>query len=95
MNKAVVIREVGFYALSIALLLYALRDSEPVDDDPLGGNHIFISFTEASLVFSAYIAYVIVCGNFPAIVDFFSKRDGFADKRGDYGSTDSGRSKVL
>lgn len=87
LDAAIVTREVGFYALSIALLLYALRDKEPVDDDQLGVEHIFISFTDAALLASGYILYVIVCAYFDPIVDFCSKRR--ASRRGfgaDYGT---------
>ena len=89
LDKAIVIREAGFYALSIVLLLYALGNSQPDEDDPLGGNHIFISFTQALVLFLAYVAYVLVCANFPAIVAFcFKTSEGgkFADKRSGYGS---------
>lgn len=84
LDVAIVTREVGFYALSIALLLYALRDKEPVDDDQLGVDHIFISFSDAALLASGYILYVIVCANFDSIVDFCtgrpsSRRDSIAN----------------
>lgn len=69
LDRAIVTREVGFYALAIVLLYIALRDIEPVEDDDL--EHIFISFPEACLVFSGYIAYVIVCANMKSIVAFF------------------------
>jgi ABC-type Mn2+/Zn2+ transport system permease subunit len=74
LDAAIVMREVGFYALSIALLLYALQDKEPADDDQLGGDHIFISFTDAALLAFAYVLYVIVCANFNTIVDFWKNR---------------------
>lgn len=74
LDAAIVTREVGFYALSIALLLYALRDKEPVDDDQLGVDHIFISFSDAALLAAGYILYVIVCANFEPIVDISTKR---------------------
>lgn len=67
-------REVGFYALSIGLLLFALRDKEPADDDQLGGDHIFVSFSDAALLAGAYILYVVVCANFDSIVNFVSRR---------------------
>jgi len=73
LDKKILIREVGFYALAIALLYFALRDSRPLDDDPDGPKHIYISFYEAAIVFSGYILYVIVCSNFEAIVSFFTK----------------------
>jgi len=87
LDPAIVTREVGFYALSIALLLYALRDKEPADDDQLGGDHIFISFADAALLAGSYILYVFVCAYFEPIVDFVSQRR--ASRRGfgaDYGA---------
>ena len=75
LDRAIVIREVGFYALSIGLLMYALHDREPVDDDEVGNDHIFISFFDACVLFGAYIAYVLVCANFPAICAMISRSE--------------------
>lgn len=69
LDRAIVMREVGFYALGIVLLYVALRDVEKVEDDDV--EHIFISFWEACMVFSGYILYVIVCANMDAVVKFF------------------------
>lgn len=69
LDRAIVTREVGFYALSIVLLYIALQDIEPVEDDDV--EHIFISFPEACMIFSGYIAYVLVCANMKSIVAFF------------------------
>mmetsp|Transcript_2394 Transcript_2394/g.3158 ORF Transcript_2394/g.3158 Transcript_2394/m.3158 type:complete len:644 (-) Transcript_2394:234-2165(-) len=72
LDKAVIAREVGFYALAIILLYQALDDSRPSpDDDETGTNHIFISLFDASLLFLAYVLYVIVCSNFDAICGLF------------------------
>jgi Ca2+/Na+ antiporter len=68
LDKAVVIREVGFYALSIVLLYIALQDVRPLPEDPDGDDHIFISFWEATIVFSGYILYVLVCANMETVV---------------------------
>ncbi|KAG7368186.1 CaCA family Na+/Ca+ antiporter [Nitzschia inconspicua] len=68
LDKAIVTREVGFYALGIMLLYFALQDAKPLPENPDGVKHIFISFWEATLVFSGYILYVIVCANMDAIV---------------------------
>ena len=68
LDRALVTREVCFYALSIGLLWYVLHDIEQID----GEEHIFISFFDACLLVSAYIAYVLVCANFEAIVKLFS-----------------------
>lgn len=69
LDRAIVTREVGFYALGIVLLYIALRDIQPVDDDDV--EHIFISFPVACMVFSGYILYVVVCANMTAVVKFF------------------------
>lgn len=68
LDRAIVTREVGFYALAIILLYMALQDVEPVDGDD--EDHIFISFADACMIFSGYIAYVIVCANMESIVSF-------------------------
>jgi len=67
LDKTILIREVSFYALAIALLYFALQDSRPLEGDPDGPNYIHISFYEATMVFSGYILYVIVCSNFEGI----------------------------
>ncbi|CAJ1945251.1 unnamed protein product [Cylindrotheca closterium] len=69
LDRAIVMREVGFYALGIVLLYVALRDTDFVDGDDV--EHIFISFPEACMVFGGYILYVIVCANMEAIVKLF------------------------
>ena len=74
LDRAIVTREVGFYALAIALLYYALQDHRPLESDPDGPDHIFISFHEACLVFGGYILYVIVCANMDAVVGFFTQQ---------------------
>ena len=72
LDQTILAREVGFYALAIALLYLALQDVRPLDIDPDGPNYIYISFYEATMVFSGYILYVIVCSNFDAIVAWMS-----------------------
>jgi preprotein translocase subunit SecG len=64
LDRAIVTREVFFYGLSIGLLLFALHDIEPSDDDEVGNDHIFISFSDACVLFGGYIVYVLVCANF-------------------------------
>jgi hypothetical protein len=71
LDRAIVNREVGFYALSIVLLYIALRDIRPVDYDEV--DHIYISFGTACMVFSGYIGYVLVCANMESVVAFASK----------------------
>lgn len=70
LDQAIVTREVGFYALSIALLYLALHDTAPDPTDPSGNDHIYISFWKACLLLAGYVAYVIVCANMDAIVAF-------------------------
>ena len=75
LDGAIVTREVGFYALGIVLLYFALQDHRVADDDELGPEHIFISFKDACMVFGGYIAYIFVCANMEAIVSFFKERE--------------------
>jgi Ca2+/Na+ antiporter len=70
LDPAVVSREVGFYALSVVLLYAALRDTRPDPDDDSGVDHIYISFGDSLVVFSGYVAYVLVCANMEAVVTF-------------------------
>lgn len=72
LDKAIVIREVGFYALSIILLYVALEVRAPADDDELDDEHIYIAFWDACILFGGYIAYVAVCANMEWIVALFS-----------------------
>jgi hypothetical protein len=102
LDKTILIREVGFYALAIALLYFALQDSRPLEDDPDGPNYIYISFYEATIVFSGYILYVIVCSNFEAIRSCLTttkKSAGEAlsayNKRTKYGATVSTKVRII
>ena len=72
LDKVMVIREVGFYALSIGLLYVALSESQYDYDGNDNSNnnageegveHIYVSFWKASLLFGGYILYVAVCSN--------------------------------
>ena len=76
LDPAILVREVGFYALSICLLYFALQDVRPEEDDPDGEDHIFISFADASMVFGGYVLYVIVCGNMDSILGLFGSAPG-------------------
>jgi len=79
LDKKVLAREVFFYALAILLLYFALQDTRPLDDDPDGPNYIHITFYQATIVFSGYILYVIVCSNFDTIVQCFSRTKKVVD----------------
>ena len=104
LDRAIVTREVGFYGLSILLLYYALHDRHPADDDAVGDDHIFVSFSDAVILFAGYIAYVGVCAKMDSIVAFCSgqpTKKKQLQSSGDteeqqklYGSTDSCFSKV-
>ena len=77
LDPAIIFREVGFYALSIVLLFFALQDNRPDPDDESGVDHIYISFGQACYVFGGYILYVIVCAKMDDIVAFCSgKKSG-------------------
>lgn len=68
LDPAIVIREVGFYALSILLLYMALRDTRP---DNNGVYYIYINFGVSCYVLAGYIVYVLVCANMDAIAAVF------------------------
>mmetsp|Transcript_70693 Transcript_70693/g.143568 ORF Transcript_70693/g.143568 Transcript_70693/m.143568 type:complete len:647 (+) Transcript_70693:128-2068(+) len=73
LDKTILVREVGFYALAIFLLYLALQDARPLEDDPDGPKYIYISFRQATMVFSGYILYVIVCSYFERITSCWTK----------------------
>ena len=81
LDRTILAREVGFYALAIILLFLALQDSRPLEDDPDGPSYIYISFYQATMVFSGYILYVIVCSNFEAITSCMTTAKKSVDKR--------------
>jgi hypothetical protein len=78
LDPAILIREVGFYALSICLLYFALQDVRSEEDDLDGEDHIFISFADASMVFGGYVLYVIVCANMDSILGLLGCLPGSA-----------------
>ena len=92
LDKVIVTREVGFYALGIGLLYVALRDSEMDPDDP-EVEHIYISFLDAALLFGGYLLYVLVCANMERIVAFLGVGEE-EDEMGaiGYGTIEDGKS---
>jgi len=72
LDRAIVSREVFFYALGIVALYFALQDVEPVENDDSGIDHIFISFLDSCMVFVGYFFYVIVCANMDYVVACFT-----------------------
>ena len=82
LDKTMVIREVGFYGLSIFLLYVALSESrlemnngnDGGEDDNVGEaamEYIYISFGKACLLLGGYILYVVVCANMDVCIRFF------------------------
>lgn len=61
LDPTVVAREVFFYFLSLVLLLFAISDRRPVDDDVENENHLFISRKDGGLLVAGYLFYVTVC----------------------------------
>jgi len=86
LDKPIAIREMGFYALAIVLLLFALDDRRPLvdanGDDIPGPNHIYISFGKALSLFGAYLLYVVVLANFDSIMACISKKKKPAREKG-------------
>ena len=94
LDKTILIREVGFYALAIALLYSALQDSRPSEDNP-DVHYIYISFYQATKLFSGYILYVIVCSYFEVIRSFFTKaKKSIMRRTSNYGATVSKKVRI-
>ena len=74
LDRVAVGREVGFYALAIALIYYALHDVETVEGSDGTTKNIFISFTDSCILFGGYILYVIVCINMKSISKLFASK---------------------
>ena len=68
LDRTMVIREVGFYALSILLLYVAM--SEVVWDKYDEIERINVSLWKASLLFGGYVMYVVICINMEKILSF-------------------------
>lgn len=83
LDKAILIRDVSFYGLSLVMLLVALSDRQPADDDELGYNHIYISLWDGLLLLGGYVLYVVVCAYFESILRLFRRIRGFVDNKRD------------
>jgi len=83
LNKPIVIRETGFYALSIILLYYALSVSKPLENDPDGPNHLYVSLFPTCLLVLAYILYVLVMAYFEQILIFLGVKsdEGYSEEK--------------
>lgn len=74
LDKTMVIREVGFYALSIGLLWISLSEIVWDEDDRV--DRVNVSLWKAALLFGGYVLYVFVCSNMEKISNiprFFRK----------------------
>ena len=67
LDRAILVREVLFYGLSLVLFLLALRDRRPTDDDD-GRNHIYIGLGDGLVLLGGYGLYVLVCAYFKQIL---------------------------
>jgi hypothetical protein len=96
LDGAILTREIGFYALSILLLMIALRDTRPHEDDPNGPEFIYVDFGDGLMLFAAYCLYVLVCANFDAMLALLQqtkeKRRALSKDSKEYGSMPSSRS---
>ena len=96
LDGTILAREVGFYALSIVLLIIALRDTRPHENDPDGPEYIYIDFGDGLMLFAAYCFYVLVCANFDAILALMQqtkdKRQTLCKDGKEYGSISSSSS---
>lgn len=72
LDKAIAIREMTFYGLSLVLLLVAISERKPATDEEISegadGLHLYISLGKASLLFIAYLFYVLVLAKFDVIL---------------------------
>ena len=68
LDKAIILREVFFYALSLIILMIAVSDRRPVEDDESGVDHIFISLVGGCTLFAGYLVYVVVLAYFDRIM---------------------------
>jgi len=73
--KATLTRDVGFYALSILILLITISDRRRDENYPLGTKCIYICLWKAALLFGSYIVYVFVCLYFNQIIDFYRENE--------------------
>ena len=79
LNRAVVMREVSFYGLALALLWYALSDRHTDKND--GDVYIRINFFQAASLLAGFGLYVLVCAYFGRIEAlFFSGTTMFDDR---------------
>lgn len=93
LDRAIVTREVCFYALSIILLYAALQDKRPEPNDTV--DHIYISFLDAALIFGGYLLYIVVLVNMQAVTKWFTRPgSSLREPKSSYGSTDNEQSKV-
>ena len=69
LDRAILVREVLFYGLSLVLFLLALRDRRPTDDDDDDNrDHIYIGLGDGLLLLGGYGLYVLVCAYFKQIL---------------------------
>ena len=71
LDRAILVREVFFYGLSLVLFLLALRDRRPTDDDDDDDDnrdHINIGLGDGLLLLGGYGLYVLVCAYFKQIL---------------------------
>jgi Ca2+/Na+ antiporter len=76
LDKPIVIRETGFYALSILLLYNALSVSKPLESDPDGPNHLYVKLFPTCLLVLSYILYVLVMAYFEQILTVLGVKSG-------------------
>ena len=71
LDRAILLREVLFYGLSLVLFLLALRDRRPTDDDDDDDDnrdHIYIGLGDGLSLLGGYGLYVLVCAYFKQIL---------------------------
>jgi Ca2+/Na+ antiporter len=93
LDRAILVREVLFYGLSLVLFLLTLRDRRPTDDDELNNNHIYIGLGDGLLLLGGYALYVVVCAYFKQILGVVDRiKASIISLKGGKGDADDGGS---
>ena len=69
LDKSVVLREVLFYGLALALLWVALSNRQSKNDGT-DDVYIFLGVAKSLMLLGGFVLYVLVCANFERIVGF-------------------------
>ena len=91
LDRAILTREVLFYALSLVLFWITLTDRQPTDDDEFN-NHIYIGLGDGLLLLGGYVLYVVVCAYFKQIIGIVDRLQSIGKNVGSRNDETSRRS---